>query len=267
MLMNRLRVLMILLLIGMLVTGGLLAYYAKGYYDDRKENDNLRAIAYGTGASSEAPGAGEAEADDNAGDSADEAQDAVQIDFAALRSINSDIVGWLWACGGAIDGPIVQTTDNSFYLDHRFDKTTGSVGCFFADAELDTAFEAPLTVVYGHNRKDGSMFHPLLNYKDEAYFSEFDYFKVYTEDEELTYKVFSARFDDNSQIYGEAYKEAAENPGDRELLKTFYEEALEKSLFEAEGAEGPGDIVILSTCEYSGNNNRMVIYGVLTERK
>ena len=173
--MTRLKVLMGLFLIGMVLTGVILAYFVKGYYEDRIEADNIREIAYGTVSENQV------KEPEESGTAAEEAADeGISIDFASLIEINSDTMGWLQACDGEIDGPVVQTTDNSFYLDHRFDGSLGSVGCFFADAELPDAFGAPLTVVYGHNRKDGSMFHPLLKYRDEEYFRSFPDFTVYT---------------------------------------------------------------------------------------
>ncbi len=255
--MTRLKVLMGLFFIGMVLTGVILAYFVKGYYDDRIEADNIREIAYGTVSENQVKEPEESET--AAGEAADE---GISIDFASLKEINSDTMGWLQACDGEIDGPVVQTTDNSFYLDHRFDGSSGSVGCFFADAELPDAFGAPLTVVYGHNRKDGSMFHPLLNYKDEQYFKQHPTFVVWTEDEEITYRVFSAFFADNDVVYGDAFMNAVKNGEEGDALKLLFEEAKEKSLYDAGEDLKLDNIVILSTCEYSGDNNRMVVFGV-----
>ena len=254
--MNRLKVIMILFLLGMLVTGGLLAYYLAGYYEDRKESESIREIAYGTVQKTSKEDAGELQ-----DGQAQDIDDKVVIDFSALQNINSDTVGWLRACDGDIDGPVVQTTDNSYYLDHRFDKSSGSVGCFFADAQLDKGFDGPLAVVYGHNRKDGSMFHPLLNYKDEKYFLDHPTFTVYTADGQYTYKVFSVYFADNDVIYDKTFADAA-SVGGQSALKSLFDQACERSIYKAEETITPSNIVILSTCEYSGANNRMVVYGV-----
>ena len=255
--MTRLKVLMALFLIGMVLTGVVLAYIVKGYYEDGKEAESIREIAYGT------VSVDQAKEPVSPGTAAEDAEDeGVTIDFASLKEINSDTIGWLRACGGEIDGPVVQTTDNSFYLDHRFDGSSGSVGCFFADAELPDGLNAPLTVVYGHNRKDGSMFHPLLNYKDEKYFSDHPTFEVWTEDEEVTYRVFSAFFADNNVVYGDAFMDVVMQGGEGDELQKLFEEAKEKSLYDAGEELKLDEMVILSTCEYSGDNNRMVVFGV-----
>lgn len=255
--MTRYKVLMAFFLIGMLLTGGFLLYYAKGYLDDRKDADNIREIAYGqntdVGSSIE----------DDTGDASDA---EIIIDFAALKEKNSDTVGWLVACGGVIDGPVVQTTDNEFYLDHRFDKSYGSVGCFFADAMLPAACESSLTVIYGHNRKDGSMFHSLLSYKDEAYFSKYPTFTIITEDKTITYQIFAAFFADNEIIYGDNFEKIVfDSDGKNADLSVLIQEAKEKSLYECMKTIPAGNVVILSTCEYSGDDNRMVVYGISTE--
>ena len=254
--MTKLKVVMALLLIGMLITGGLLVFYAKGYYDDRKEADSIREIAYGT-TSEDVPSG--AETQEESATSLEEEE--ISIDFASIQGINSETVGWLRACGGEIDGPVVQTTDNNFYLGHKFDKSSGSVGCFFADANLPKAFESQLTVIYGHNRKDGSMFHPLLKYKDKEYFETYPTFDVYTENGKVTYRVCSAYYADNSVVFGETFSQACSEDA-TQALDTLFEEAKELSLHQVPENLELSDIVILSTCEYSGNNNRMVIYGI-----
>jgi len=250
-----LKVVLFLLLAGMLITGSMLIRYAIGYKNDRTQNEAIKTIAYKAASSS---GAASISTVEISGD--DKAFNP--IDFAALKEINPDIVGWISACDGEIDGPIVQGTDNSFYLDHRFDKSEGSVGTFFADSSFTPAFDNLLTVVYGHNRKDGSMFHPLLQYKSEDYYKEHQEFVVYTEKEVITYHVFSAYFADNDEAFGGDYEEAALNGITMEKIKEMYKKAMEKSLYYIMYIPDTSDIIILSTCEYSGSNNRMVVYGV-----
>ncbi|MCR4797992.1 MAG: class B sortase [Lachnospiraceae bacterium] len=231
------NLLLLALGIALILVGAMLFRYLSEYATDRKEAEELRQIArQGSMKDPKSP-----------------------IDFAALKEINEDTVGWILACGGEIDGPVVQTTDNDFYLTHRFDKTEGSVGTFFADENARPAFDCSLTVVYGHNRKDGSMFHPLLNYKEEAYYKAHPTFTVYTEEGEKTYHIFSAFYADYWNI------DAMEDDMDIALERSLYETKEAEKLRGNTETTTQNNIVVLSTCEYSGDNNRMVVYGILTE--
>ena len=80
-----------------------------------------------------------------------------QIDFDALKRINSDTIGWLRLAGTKIDYPVVQTDNNQFYLSHSFDKTINSAGWIFMDYR-NVGLNEQNTIIYAHGRLDGTMF-------------------------------------------------------------------------------------------------------------
>ena len=242
-----LKTLLVLIAGGILATVWLLSGYLRGYIEDREKYDIIRNTAYGS---------------DNAAGSKDAAtNEEITIDFDALKKINPDTAGWLLAAGGEIDGPVVQATDDEYYLDHRFDGSKSSAGTFFADKASAPAFKTPCTVVYGHNRKDGSMFHPLLKYKDKDFFEVNPCFTVITEDGEKECRIISAFYSDYYDIPG-----VGEGETDTGRI---IEKAVSRSLYdtgeESKGFDpGKDRLVILCTCEYSGKENRMVVYGVMS---
>ena len=59
--------------------------------------------------------------------------------------------------------PVVKGTNNSFYLNHCFDKSNNSAGWSFADYRNKFENTDKNIVIYGHNMRDGSMFGSMLN--------------------------------------------------------------------------------------------------------
>ena len=80
-----------------------------------------------------------------------------QVDFKELKKINSDVIGWIVIEGTEINYPIVQGNNNSFYLNHSYDKKWNSLGSIFADYQSSNDFSDYNTFIYGHHTKNGSM--------------------------------------------------------------------------------------------------------------
>ena len=81
-----------------------------------------------------------------------------EVDFSKLKEQNSDTVAWIGLESLNIEYPIVQTKDNEYYLEHSFDKSENTAGWIFADYRNKLDGKDKNIVIYGHNRKDGSMF-------------------------------------------------------------------------------------------------------------
>ena len=84
--------------------------------------------------------------------------DDYSIDFNTLQSKNSDTVAWLKVNNTNIEYVVTQSSDNEYYLTHSFDNSTNSAGWVFADFRDEFDGSSENIVIYGHNRKDGSMF-------------------------------------------------------------------------------------------------------------
>src|SRR5690625_2254781 len=50
------------------------------------------------------------------------------INFNDLKNINQDIVAWIYIEGTSINYPIVQTSDNQYYLKHNYNKEYSAYG-------------------------------------------------------------------------------------------------------------------------------------------
>ena len=77
----------------------------------------------------------------------------LEVDFDELESINKDVAGWLYMEAlPDISYPIVQGTDNDYYLHHTYKKKKYLQGPFLWIAKLKD-FSDQNTIVYGHNMK------------------------------------------------------------------------------------------------------------------
>ncbi len=114
------------------------------------------------------------------------------VDFAALSAENPEVKAWVRLDGTAIDLPIVQTTDNSFYLTHRFDEKKNKLGTPFIDRSNAGNFTDRHTVVYGHAVKSGALFGSFWEYENPNYFNRNPVLKLYLPDgTQYILKVFS----------------------------------------------------------------------------
>ena len=86
-----------------------------------------------------------------------------------LVSKYPDVVGWLTVEGANVSHPFVHTTDNSTYLWSDLDKNYINGGTLFMDYTNTTDMSDKITVIYGHNMRNGTMFGQLLNYLDFEY--------------------------------------------------------------------------------------------------
>jgi SrtB family sortase len=82
----------------------------------------------------------------------------IETDFSKLKERNSDTVAWLRVDAADISIPIVQSTDNEYYLNHDIDKKVSNMGWVFADTRNNMEFLGENTVLYGHNVYNKQMF-------------------------------------------------------------------------------------------------------------
>lgn len=175
--------------------------------------------------------------------------DEFQIHFSNLKNKNDDTIGVLKLKGIDIEYPVVKSTDNDYYLSHSFDKSINGAGWIFADFRNKLDGNDKNIVIYGHNRRDGSMFGTLKKVLTEEWYSNEENTKIFfaTENEKSIYQVFSIY-----KIEVEDYYITTD------FLDNEYEEFLNKvknrSIHDFGIEVGKEDkILTLSTCD---NNNK-----------
>lgn len=112
-------------------------------------------------------------------------------DWDYLFSLNTDICAWIHMAPN-ISYPVTFCGDNSFYLDHSFDKSYSRAGCIFINAGNHSDFTDRNTILYGHNMRNRSMFGSLKYYKDSSYVEKYPYIYIYLPSGYVyTYEIFN----------------------------------------------------------------------------
>ncbi len=94
------------------------------------------------------------------------------MDYGQLNHINKDFRGWLIGEGTSLNYPVVQGEDNAYYLTHLFNGKENKTGTVFMDCGNSQYITDMCTWLYGHNRKDDTMFAVLPEFMDQKFFDE-----------------------------------------------------------------------------------------------
>lgn len=188
------------------------------------------------------------------------------IDFASLRSENSDIYSWIEIKNTNIDYPIYNPfgKDDSFYLRRGKDKTYLHEGVIYTENQTSTDWSDRVSLVYGHNIwTAGTMFYELHNFEDKEFFDKTKKMTIYAQGEIRTYEIYSAFEYDNRHILN-AFDFTDDTVYQEFLDYTKNPTTLVKQVREETAVTTDDKIVVLSTCIKNKPNNRYLVVGVLT---
>ncbi len=179
--------------------------------------------------------------------------------LSKLKSLNADTYGWIKITGTDVDYPVMQGADNNFYLRRSFYKTPLNSGSIFVDSACSSPDENYNTVIYGHNMKDGTMFHSLFNLENESYFNSAE-IRLMTPNGVYVYEVYSVhRPHETEQFFHTEFNPAS--------YAEFVAWTKEQSLMDnsAISVTSSDKIITLSTCVSTTNEEpyRFVVHGVL----
>ncbi|MDR2515398.1 MAG: class B sortase [Christensenellaceae bacterium] len=181
------------------------------------------------------------------------------VDYAALRDINPDIVGWLILEDTNINFPIAQGSDNSRYLNHLYDGARGKAGTPFLDYESSPDFTDGNSIVYGHNLLDGSMFSCLTEYAEQAYYDAHPAMLLLTPDGAYRMEIFATfvASPDEAGADTSPWRQAWDTEED---FSAWLSQAQDRSVIQAGVELSPEDTVLtLSTCTNRGRDRFLVM--------
>lgn len=180
------------------------------------------------------------------------------VDFDTLQKTNSDIVGWLYIPGTVVDYPVVKTGDNEKYLDTLFSGEKNKAGAIFMDYRNKPGFTDDNTILYGHNMKNKSMFHVLVEYSNQDFYNDHKNIYYYTLDGAYELRIFSV-FKANAS---DMYTSVSFGKSKEADLKALAARTL---VLTDEKIDGEKNIATLSTCSYEFDDARFVVQATVNK--
>ncbi len=237
---NLRKITRLIALIALIVSVGVLIFYAVDDLRSKRTDDKLKGLK-------------DAQASSSLPD--------ILPEYEALYAENPDTIGWLKIDGTGIDNVVMYAPDEiDKYLHTDFYGNYAYRGCLFVDEYCDILSSDNL-IIYGHNMKDNSMFGSLMYYVSEDFYKQHKLISFDTIYEKQTYEIVAA-------IKTELVPEGSDGfkyyeytgSGDENSFNDYGKFIEENRLYDTDAELSPGDkILTLSTCAYHAEDGRFIV--------
>lgn len=173
-----------------------------------------------------------------------------------------DTVGWLYVPDTGLDYPVVQGSDNSFYLNRGLDREWDPFGLPFLDYRCAGDFSGFNSVIYAHNFENMAMFAPVGLFKDPSYMEKHPSGLLITDSgaEEIEFFAYITAPAD-SPVYDTVHITDREKLDYAELL---LHTAVHHTDISAEELSAKR-LIMLSTCTFEYDEARGILAGFIRE--
>ncbi len=185
----------------------------------------------------------------------------INVDFEKLLKTNNETVGWINVNNTNINYPFVQGINNTYYLNHSFDKSYNSAGWVFMDYRNNKEMNSRNTILYAHGRIDKTMFGSLYKTQYPAWYQNKSnhVIRISTPSVNMSYQIFSVY-----KIEEENYYIQTDFTTDDVYLE-FLNTIKERSKYDFNVVLGASDkIITLSTC--ANDKERYVVHAKLIKK-
>ena len=245
------KIINIILVAIIIVCLSIIGYKYYNYNKDDKLNSEIQDLQ---------PVINEASDSDNnssgENDGQDQSKDGDYVNSAneeQLKSINSDYKMWIQIENTNINYPVVQSSDNDYYLKHNFRKESNISGTVFVESANDIDNDKNI-ILYGHNMRNGTMFNNITNYKEESFFNEDNKISIIMNNTLYEYEVFSVYVKNVSEV-----NLAIGFANEDEFINYAYNEA-EESLYKKDvDFSAEDNLITLVTCSYEFTDARTIV--------
>ena len=206
----------------------------------------------------------------NSDSSSDDENGSAQ-DWAALKEINDEIVGWITIPDTVIDYPVLEHIGDDrysqYYIKRTYKKESSEYGSIFLDYRSTDSTNSKNVIMHGHDMNDGSMFAGMMKYSPKGdlkgvleYYQEHPVIIFNTPDGDAKYKIISVFKTSTRYEHGEFFNYMqGEFNSDAEFMNFVYNTRI-RSFFDIPVTVNEDDqIITLSTCCYEFWEWRCVI--------
>lgn len=171
---------------------------------------------------------------------------ALEPDWKKLQESNPDIIGWIYVPDTVINYPIVQSKDNSYYLNHSSLKDVNTIGAIFLDFNASSDLSDFHSIIYGHSVINSSaMFSQIKEFCDEDFFKEHPYLYLLTPEQNYRCDIVAlTKTTSESFLYQIGFSGAEDQEAFLERMMS--EASLSR---ETDNLSADDSIVTLSTCD------------------
>ncbi|MBQ3511067.1 MAG: class B sortase [Bacilli bacterium] len=181
-----------------------------------------------------------------------------EINFNELRSVNSDVKAWIIVDGTNINYPVVQTSNNDYYLKYNIKKKKTTNGWPFIDYRNSSSMSDDNTIFYGHNLLNKTAFGSISNLFTKSWLNNSSHkILVLTDTKMYEYEIFSVYYSDPNSYY---LQTKFSSPASK---LNFFNNLKVKSKVKLPATVSENDkIITLSTCT-DDNKGRKVVHAKL----
>ena len=179
-----------------------------------------------------------------------------------LKKQNSDIVGWLEIPNTNINYPVLQGTDNEYYMKHNYKKQKSKNGSIFLTKDYNWEIPSSNLLIFGHNLNNGTMFQELLQYSKKSFYEKHPKIRFTTVNDDSEYEIISVLktrvfYQSEKNVFRYYYFVNAET---EQEYNDFIKNAKMASLYNIDTTAKFGDqLITLSTCSYHVKDGRFAV--------
>lgn len=191
-----------------------------------------------------------------------------KINFWGLQSTNPDIIAWIEIPDSPVQYPILKATEEEgedYYLRRDYTGKKNNHGSIFIRTCEPGDFSEQVTVIYGHNMKDGSMFAWLHKLQDENFSAKYPDLNIYTPDRNIKAK-FLACYTTDTELVNDKFHEFRSAQDRMNYIYTFDNKSTLCDLKERDIVNGKERLITLSTCTEQGEKRVLAQY-IITEEE